>query len=106
MRHSPGTIALSVRVDPYNIITEFYVIDMESPHNAILKWLWLHMMKVVPSTYRQLVRYLTVIGTANIRGDHAISRTISAIARKKSDWRLKIVKTASDENLPARKKQK
>jgi len=33
--HSPDTVALSVCVDPYNFITEFYVIDMESPYNAI-----------------------------------------------------------------------
>ena len=52
---SPGTISLSVRADPYNIITKFYMVDVESPYNAILGKPWLHMMKVVPSTYHQLV---------------------------------------------------
>jgi len=33
---SPDTVALPVRADPYIIITEFYMIDMVSPHNAIL----------------------------------------------------------------------
>jgi len=46
-----GTISLPVRADPYNVITEFYVVDVESPHNAILGRLWLHMIKVIPSTY-------------------------------------------------------
>jgi len=64
------------------------------------------MMKVVPSTYHQLVRYPTPIETADIRGDQAMSKTISAIARKKSGRRPKTAKAASDEDLPARKKQK
>jgi len=48
---SSGSISLSVRVDPYNVITEIYVIDVPSPHNAILGRPWIHMMRVVPSTY-------------------------------------------------------
>jgi len=28
---SPSTISLPVRVDPYNVITEFYVVEMECP---------------------------------------------------------------------------
>ena len=47
----PSTISLLVRTDPYNIITEFYMVDVESPDNAILGRPWVHMMKVVPSTY-------------------------------------------------------
>ena len=35
--HSLGTVALSIYADPYKVITEFYVIDVESPHNAILE---------------------------------------------------------------------
>jgi len=31
MRHSPGTISLPVRADPYKVITEFYVVDVEPP---------------------------------------------------------------------------
>jgi len=32
---SPDTISLSVRTDLYNVIMEFFMIDIESPHNAI-----------------------------------------------------------------------
>jgi len=49
--HSLGIVTLPVRTDPYNIITEFYVVNVESPYNTILGRLWLHMMKVVSSTY-------------------------------------------------------
>ena len=48
--HSPGTVALPVRADPYNVITEFYLIDMESPHNVILVRPWLHTIKAMPSS--------------------------------------------------------
>ena len=98
-------VALPVRVDLYNVITEFYVVDVES-HNAILGRPWLHMMKVVPSTYHQLVRYPTSTGTTDIRGDQATSITISAIARKKSGWRPKTAKAVSNKDFPTGKKQK
>ena len=55
--HSPGIISLLVRADPYIVIMKFYVVDVESSHNAILGRPWLHLMKVVPSTYHQLVQY-------------------------------------------------
>ena len=77
--HSPGTVSLSIRADPYNIITKFYVIDMESKHNVILKRPWIHMMKAIPSNYHQLIQYPTPTGITNIRGDQAMSCTISAM---------------------------
>ena len=65
------------------------------------------MMKVVPSTYHQMVWYTTSIGTTDIRGDQAATRTISAIAQKKSGWKLKTAKAVpSEEDLPKRKKLK
>lgn len=39
-----GIILSSGRVDPYSIITEFHVLDVHSPHNAILGRPWLHLM--------------------------------------------------------------
>jgi len=84
IRHSAGTVAPPVCTDPY-VITEFYVVDMESPHNAILERPWLHIMKVIPShPHITDGQYPTLIETADIRGDQTMSRTISAIAGKKS----------------------
>jgi len=48
---------------------EFYVVDVESPHNVIIRRPWLYMMKVVSSTCHQLVWNPTPTGTADIRGD-------------------------------------
>jgi len=102
--HSPGTIALPVHADPYNVITEFYAIDIESPHNAILGRPWIHMMKVVLSSYHQLLWYPTPTGTTDIKGDQVMSKTIVVIA--KSGWVPKTTKAISDKDSPARKKQK
>jgi len=42
----------------------------------------------------------------DIRGDQVVSRTISAIARKKFGWKSKTTKTASNEDFPTNKQQK
>ena len=81
---SRGTISLLVVWDPYNVITEFYLVDVEFSHNAILRRPWLHMMKVVSSADHQLVQYPTPVGAADIRGDQTTTRTIPAVAQKKS----------------------
>jgi len=104
--HSPRTISLPVRADLYNVITKFYVLYVESPHNVILERPWLHVMKVVPSTYHQMVRYPTPTGTADIRGDQAANRTISVIAQKRSRWKSKNLRTVLEEISPEKKKLK
>ena len=87
MRYArPAQITLPIRADPYNVITEFYVIDGASLHNAILRRSWVHMMEVVPSSYHQLLRYPTSVGTTDIRGDQAMSPSFAAIAQKRSGW--------------------
>ena len=81
---SLGTISLLVRADPYNVIKEFYVADLKSPHNAIFGRPWLHMMKVVPSMYHQMVRYPTPTETTHIIRDQAATKAISAVVQKRS----------------------
>ena len=93
--HLPSMVALPVRADPSNVITEFYVVNVESSHNAIHGRSWLHMMKVIPSTYHQQVWYPTLTGTTDIRGYQAMSRTIFVIARKKFGLKPKITKAVS-----------
>jgi len=36
----PRTVMFPVRVNPYNVFTEFYVLDVESSYNAILMRPW------------------------------------------------------------------
>ena len=49
--YTPGTVSLLIQADPYNIITELYMIDIESSYNAILGRPWIHIMKAIPSGY-------------------------------------------------------
>ena len=83
----------------YNVITEFYEMDVESLHNALLGRPWLHMMKAVLSIYHQLVRYPIPTRTADIKGDQAATRIISVVAQKKSGWKPKAARTVPEENL-------
>jgi len=55
-------------------LSQFCVLDVESPGNVILERSWINMMKVVMSTYHQLLKYPTSSGMASIRGDQAIAR--------------------------------
>jgi len=77
-------IEFSVCADPLNIITEFCILDVQSPYNTILERPWIHMMRVVPYTNHQLLKYPTPSGMANVRGDQEMARTVDAVARKSS----------------------
>ena len=73
---SAGTVEYLVHVDPLYVVIEFYILDVQSPYNAILGRLWIHMMRVVLSTHHQLLKYPTPSGMANMRGDQVIARTL------------------------------
>lgn len=101
---SSGIISSPVRADPYNIITHFYVLDVGSPHNIILKRPWIHMMRAITSIYHQLVRYPTSDGPAGIRGEQEISQNCTAIAMKRAGWTLH--NDGGDEDQQTAKKPK
>jgi len=82
------------------------MICIESLHNAILDRPWIHMMKDVPSSFHQLLRYRTLMGTTNIRGVQAMAQSIVVIAQKKSGWTTKSARVATDQDHPQGKKQK
>ncbi|XP_075088365.1 uncharacterized protein LOC142170367 [Nicotiana tabacum] len=57
----------------------FEVVDGDMGYNIILGRPWLHEMKVVPSTYHQLLKFLTPKGIKQIRGDQPVAREMNAI---------------------------
>ncbi|XP_028053805.1 uncharacterized protein LOC114258143 [Camellia sinensis] len=63
-----GKITLPVRAGSRTVEVEFLVVKLPSPYNAIMGRTWLHLMKAVPSTYHQLVRFPTGHGIEEIRG--------------------------------------
>ena len=59
-------IALLVQAGPVILNVLFSVVEDLSPFNAILGRTWLHGMKVIPSTYHQMVSFITQNGQIDI----------------------------------------
>jgi len=59
------------------------------------------MMRAVPSTHHQLLKYPT-----GIIGDQAMARTVAAVDRKKLGWAQRTSRVGSYEESPMDKKQK
>jgi len=57
-------------------VIEFCILDVPSPYNAILGRPWIHMMRAVSSTHHHLLKYPTLSGMANIRGDQVMARKL------------------------------
>ena len=54
-----GDITLPFRARPVVQQVLFSIVEDLGPYNAIVGRAWLHAMKVVPSTYHQMISYLT-----------------------------------------------
>ena len=65
---SLGDVVLPVQVGPITLNVQFSMVDDLYPYNAIMGRAWLHRMKVIPSTYHQMVSYLTKEGQVNLLG--------------------------------------
>ncbi|GFY97770.1 hypothetical protein Acr_12g0003110 [Actinidia rufa] len=54
-----GTVSLKTRAGSQELMTEFVVVDIPSPYNAIVGRGWLHRMKGVASTLHQAMKFVT-----------------------------------------------
>ena len=52
-------VVLPIQASPITQNMRFSMVKDLSPFNAIMGHTWLHNMKVIPSTYHQMVSYLT-----------------------------------------------
>lgn len=59
---SMGDVVLRVETRPIILNVKFSMVADLSLYNVILEWVWLHKMKVIPSTYLQTISYLTEQG--------------------------------------------
>ena len=57
-----GDVALPVKAGPVTHQVLFSIVEDLGSYNAIMGHAWLHLMKTVASTYRQMVSYLTNVG--------------------------------------------
>ena len=79
---SLGDIVLPVQASPITINIQFYVVQDLSPFNAILGRTWMHYMKAIPSTYHQMVSFLTEDGQIDLYGSQLAARQCYQIARE------------------------
>ncbi|RVW88553.1 hypothetical protein CK203_033016 [Vitis vinifera] len=79
---SLGNIILTVQVGPVTLNVQFSVVQDLLPFNVILGRTWLHYMKVILSTYHQMVSFLTKDGQVNLHGNQLAARQCYQIARE------------------------
>ena len=78
---SLGDVILSIQVGPVILNVLFSVVENLSPFNAILGRMWLHSMKAIPSTYHQMVSFITQDGQVDLYGSQLAARQCYQIAR-------------------------
>ena len=59
-------VVLPVQAGSIILNVQFSVVEDLSPFNAILGRTWLHYMKAIPSTYHQMVSFLTEDGQIDL----------------------------------------
>ena len=79
---SLGDVTLLVQAGPVILNVLFSVVENLSPFNAILGRTWLHGMKAIPSTYHQMVSFITQDGQINLYRSQLAARQCYQIARE------------------------
>ena len=69
-----GDITLSVRARPVVQQVLFSVVEDLGSYNTIVSRAWLHAMKVMPSTYHQMISYLTSTGQVDLLSSQLAAR--------------------------------
>ena len=69
-----GDIALPVKAGPVTQQVLFSVVKDLGSYNAIACRAWLHAMKAVPSTYHQMISYLTGVGHIDLLSSQLAAR--------------------------------
>ena len=61
-----GDVSLPVIAGPITQQVLFSIVEDLGPYKAVVGWAWLHSIKVIPSTYHQMVNYFTNVGQVDI----------------------------------------
>ncbi|XP_070047524.1 uncharacterized protein [Nicotiana tomentosiformis] len=75
-----GEILLPTNAERVMKMTLFEEVDGDMGYNIILRRPWLHEIKVVLSTYHQLLKFPTPEGIKQIKGDQPAAREMNAIS--------------------------
>ncbi|XP_060216749.1 uncharacterized protein LOC132644190 [Lycium barbarum] len=74
-----GEITLPINKPETTQQTKFYVIEGDMGYNALLGRPWIHLMKAVPSTMHQALKFLTSEGIKTIHGEQQAAKEMFAI---------------------------
>ena len=69
-----GDITLPIRAGPVLQQVLFSIVEDLGLYNAIVGRAWLHVMKSVPSTYHQMISYLTSAGQVDLLSSQLAAR--------------------------------
>ena len=85
---SLGDIVLPIKANLITLNMRSLVMDDFSPYKAILGRVWLYKMKVILSTYHQMVSYLTEARQVDLHGSQRVTRQCYQVAveSKCTDW--------------------
>ncbi|XP_019232535.1 PREDICTED: uncharacterized protein LOC109213220 [Nicotiana attenuata] len=95
-----GEIFLPTHVEGVTKTTMFEVVDGDMGYDVILGRPWIHEMKVLPSTYHQLLKISTPEGVKLIRRDQLDAREINTITLSSSKGK-EIIKWQPQEPVPS-----
>ena len=71
---SLGDVVLPIQTGPVILNVWFSMVDDLSLYNVIMGRAWLYIMKFIPSTYHQMVSYLTEEGQVDLLGSQLATR--------------------------------
>ena len=71
---SLGNVILPVQASLIIFNVYYLVIEDLPPYNAIMGWVWLHKMKVIPSMYHQMTSYLTEAKQVDLHSNQLAAR--------------------------------
>ena len=82
---SLGEVVLLVAARSIIALVPFIVINEPSSFNAILGRMWIHAMNSLPSSYHQMLSFLTSLGHVDIPGDQKSTRACYAVESPQKD---------------------
>ena len=71
---SMGDVILPIQASPVTLNVLFSIVEDLLPYNAIMGGVWLHKMKVISSTYHQMVSYLIEVKQVDLLDSQLAAR--------------------------------
>ncbi|XP_060212117.1 uncharacterized protein LOC132639700 [Lycium barbarum] len=74
-----GEITIPIRMAGATQQTKFYVTERDRGYNALLGRPWIHLVRAVPSTIHQVLKFLTSEGIKTVRGEQQAAKEMFTV---------------------------